>query len=101
MKVKCPKCKNEFTPDKNQTKILTYAIEKKQPLLFLDCIICKQLIPINPNDLLGEFIGTKETEAPIECPVCQQGKVVFVNSGEGFWGCGECGSIWKNKHDIH
>lgn len=99
MRVRCPHCQEIFEADPQQAKLLTYAIEKGQTLVMLDCPACYWHIPINPADLLShepqkDEPSEKPTAEPIKCPECSEGIMCYINDGhEKFWGCGECGYV--------
>ncbi len=101
MKIKCQKCQSIFEADKKQSKLLNHAISNGGKLIFIECPICYKGSCIDPFDLLDEKQKINQTSEIIECPICKDGIISYVDDGtERFWGCGECGNVWFSK-EIH
>ena len=101
MEIKCPNCFEIFVPNKKEEQKISNAIKKDQKFFITECIKCYQDIEINPCDLLN--INTPNEEKIIYCPICNDeiGVVCYVkDETEEFYGCGECGNIWKSKSEI-
>ena len=64
-----------------------------------DCTKCYKNIPINPCDLLSEIVP--DEEEIFYCPICKDWTISYIkDETEEFYGCGECGNIWKNIDEI-
>lgn len=102
MKVKCQKCQEVFDTDEKQSRILEDAILKnKKKLIFLECPICCKDSYVDPFNLLNEQDEKKITDEVIECPICHDGIISYIDDGkEKFWGCGECGNVWHSKDSL-
>jgi hypothetical protein len=91
-KITCKICKHNYVPKKQQAKFMAESREKGMKFVMLSCLRCGsgcsvQLVPDAP-----------EHEPPYRCPVAGcYGWVSHVQETprKSFWGCGECGSIWK------
>jgi uncharacterized Zn finger protein len=100
MEIKCFNCSKIFIPSKAEKIKISEAIKKEQKLFMAECTMCYQVVPINPCNLLQ--LIDKEEEEIIQCPICKDGLISFIkNETEEFYGCGECGNIWKNKNEIN
>lgn len=106
MIVRCPNCQKTFNANYEQKSLVESAIKKNMRLVFIKCPECYQNVPINPSDLLSK-VPQKDADKKdnnqevIECPICHDGVVCYIDDkDEQFWGCGECGNIWKTKDDL-
>ena len=106
MIIRCPNCQKTFNANYEQKSLVESAIKKNMRLVFIKCPECYQNVPINPSDLLSK-VPQKDADKKdnnqkvIECPICHDGVVCYIDDkDEQFWGCGECGTIWKTKDDL-
>ena len=100
MDVKCPNCLELFNPNEKDEILISEAIKRKQNFAMVECSKCYKDIPINPCDLLL-IINNKKNEEIIYCPKCKEGIITHImNETENFFGCGECGNIWKDINEI-
>jgi uncharacterized Zn finger protein len=99
MEIKCPNCLKIFNPNEKDEKFILEAIKKNQKLAFIECQECYKDVPVNPLNLLE--IENKPEDKIMDCPICKDGIIVHIkNETEDFYGCGECGNVWKNITDI-
>ena len=68
--------------------------------LMIECQSCGQYFSINPIESKLQEIKDEKT-SPLRCPVSRCcGWVSHIGrdkSEKGFWGCGECGSVWRSR----
>ncbi|WP_152601976.1 hypothetical protein [Burkholderia paludis] len=95
LSVKCNSCEKEFCPSSDLQKRMRKFINQGRGLIMLECPACHADIAWKPE--------SKRKDVPFRCPVSQcDGWVSYVDSFEegNFWGCGECGSIWRKKESL-
>lgn len=86
----CDHCKRVFELDAEQTARVDNAKSKGRHAIIVKCPHCK----------LSTFVQWAEAapkQPMLRCPISAcSGQVVQVKeSGQEYWGCGECGSKWK------
>lgn len=98
--VTCTKCNNSFEPTPEQNSLIEQIASKGGGLVMLNCEVCMKLFPYNaPTENIQEDdVG----ETPFLCPVPHCGGWVSYIDDETppFYGCGECGSVWKDKKSL-
>lgn len=104
MKLRCQNCQNEFDLSSEQERLISKSIKNGQTFLVLECPICSKHLALNPQSIEGNIQENTLKEELIFCPVGKCGgwvsHVKENGSGEDFWGCGECGSIWYEKKNL-
>jgi uncharacterized Zn finger protein len=98
MNIKCPHCNNNFIPDKKQAQFLIDAKVNAMSFIMLNCPNCKKSFPFNPTKLSDVLPG--QTEKPLRCPILGCTGLVSHIKEDSFYGCGECGSIWRDKKNL-
>lgn len=96
MKILCDVCKNKFELSLNQRDFINESIKKDMNFIMLQCNICMNSFPVNPKSL-DSNIDSEENK--LRCPV--EGCYGLVSKIDDFYGCGECGHVWKNKKILH
>ncbi|MEH0872581.1 hypothetical protein [Serratia liquefaciens] len=93
--VTCASCGEIFLPSQKLQKMMLKFISHGRGLVMMECPSCHSEIAWKP-------LGTKR-DVPFRCPISQCGgwvsQVDSFEDGE-FWGCGECGSIWRKKETL-
>ncbi len=98
MKIFCDKCKEWYEPDSEISASLQKAREAGARLLMIKCPLCGKTAPVSPQTLaLPEVVENEKFRCPIK--MCA-GYAVYVSEDGGFWGCGECGNVWRNSRDL-
>ena len=96
MKVECTNCERGFDATPSQSKLIERLTAAGAPLAMLECPHC------------GLFFGialrpSREEETPYRCPMSGcAGWVSYVTlkRRRPFYGCGECGCLWKTEADV-
>ena len=103
MNIRCPKCRKIFEANAQQESFVNQSSGKNMHLIFVECPCCYVDAPVNPMDLLlTKPSEDKQDEISIECPICVDGIVCYIEDeiDGSFYGCGECGNIWRKKEDL-
>ncbi len=94
MKIACPRCKANFDASPAQARLITSLKAKGAALAMVECTQCF-------FDFGLELTDQTEPDKPIRCPVKACGGWVSCVTLKGrtpFYGCGECGTIWKQAN---
>jgi len=98
MKLICTHCKQEFQVSPGKQKIYDEAKASGDLFVMLACEVCDRgfSIPLRPLD------PPPEGEENFRCPESRcTGIVSFIkDEDDDFWGCGECGSVWRSDEDF-
>ena len=103
--LRCANCGESFTPTDDGWRFIQEMAGKNSPLVMVKCTKCFEPMMCEPAAALrGETVtpddGGGGEEEPLRCPVPQCiGWVSEVEEDRGktFWGCGECGTVWRKK----
>ncbi|MES2821146.1 MAG: hypothetical protein V4812_19395 [Pseudomonadota bacterium] len=97
MKIICEFCNESFEPNKAQCDLIEKVRLKGAGLVMLECPHCYADLTIKSD------LGNDSNVPVYRCPVIGcTGWVSYAElDGEGScFGCGECGSIWKEKKNL-
>lgn len=92
MKISCDVCENNFYLSLDQREFINESIEKDMNFIMLQCKLCMNSFPINPKNI-SSSIDVEEKK--LRCPV--EGCYGLVSAVDDFYGCGECGHVWRDK----
>ncbi|MDR3322843.1 MAG: hypothetical protein LBS89_01390 [Zoogloeaceae bacterium] len=100
MKLFCDKCKCEFVPSPDQMEHLKNSQSKGMKFIMIACSLCGRSFPMNPMSTKSPDANKKIGDG-LRCP-CKtcSGIISYVEDATGFWGCGECGTVWFDKNDL-
>jgi hypothetical protein len=97
----CSLCerKNQLTPKERAEA--ERDLPKGKDIILATCPVCEagtvvQLLPPEPKN-------AKKNEQQYRCPISGcTGYAVYVTNfdPQPFWGCGECGSVWRQKDEL-
>jgi uncharacterized Zn finger protein len=98
MNITCKNCNEKFTPKGKLEKFINESLDKGMKFMMIECPKCGRNFPFKPAEM-EESIQV-ESEIPLRCPIhgCS-GLVAFIGE-ESFYGCGECGSVWKEQKNL-
>ena len=106
-RVRCSNCGKTFLPTGKSLEIIVDLAGKGASLAMIECAVCGITTNCNPLDIVP---GSQPSSTPqptfsdirFRCPTL--GCVAWVheiNDGEDvFWGCGECGDIWRGQQAL-
>lgn len=92
MKLECDVCHKCYVPDAAQEAFILDAAAKGMQFLMVTCGVCKQSFALDPQSLQAP--EADETVPQALCPV--QGCGGLVVAVDDFYGCGSCGSVWRD-----
>lgn len=93
---KCHLCEHEF--DAMETPFRKH-IERHERRGEAECPVrCPNCNKFTKTSLMNG--GGATTSGPYRCPVSRCVAWVSEVDGPGFWGCGECGSIWHEMDNL-
>jgi hypothetical protein len=94
--VSCTRCEQVFEPVGAAVKKVARTVKAGDRALSLVCPSCKSISMV--------LVGDTQAEPSLRCPVpACPGFVSFIEKSKksgAFWGCGECGSIWRDEKNL-
>jgi uncharacterized Zn finger protein len=92
MQVNCNICKHVFRPSDEQNAFIDRSRGKGMKFVMLKCPNC------GSHSSVSIVEEPPEPEVTYRCPVagCWGWVSEVDDGGDKFWGCGECGSIWRS-----
>lgn len=99
-KSECQSCHRPFVLSEGQASVVDAALKKGQIFIVIECPLCGMATTYVPHE--GASLVVEKEDPPYRCPVSHcAGWVSFVEEdASGFWGCGECGSIWRKEKNL-
>lgn len=95
--VTCVTCERGFDAEGLAAKKVARTVKAGGSALSLHCPFCEQVVMV--------LVSDAEQEALLRCPVpgCAGfvGLVPKKGKAPAFWGCGECGSIWRDVKNLY
>ena len=100
--VVCEECGKEFRPlETKHAEMVRRCAADGDKKLAIECPHCKDYSTLNPVAVVAGKGGAAVFTPTYRCPVSRcSGWVDYVDNEDDerpFWGCGECGSIWRKK----
>lgn len=92
MKLTCDLCQEQYEPDAVQMAFIDDAAAKGMRFLMVTCGVCEYSFPLDPQSLAAPV--AEEAVKPMPCPV--QGCGGLLVAMDDFYGCGSCGSVWRD-----
>lgn len=91
MHATCDLCKREFALSDVDLARVENGKVKGLHAIFVKCTHCE-------TSTVVQWAGKPTSTPPLRCPVSAcDGYVVYVtNDGPAYWGCGHCGSQWRD-----
>lgn len=100
MNVICLNCKRQFNLDSTQIELVEKLKSRAASLVMLNCRLCKQTFPANPQNLEGEMNTRQELTWRSPISGCH-GYVSFIEDDQKtFYGCGESGEVWFSEESF-
>jgi hypothetical protein len=97
----CENCRRDFLLSGEEARRVSAMLAKQMAFIMVECPLCRLGTQYCPT---GSTINASKGEepAPYRCPVSHcAGWVSFINDAPaGFWGCGECGSFWRDSNNF-
>ena len=99
MKVKCDNCRREFMPSDEQSQLIERSKAKDMQFIFIECPRCGigSAVILKKGQELPNVTPTVVQSPDVQAgfPISQEEK-----RQKPFWGCGECGSIWRKLENL-
>ena len=99
MKLTCKNCNKEYELSQEDESFIQKAKRNNMTFAILNCKLCGSSFPINPQHIEKPFIKDEVENQFLRCPT--QGCYGFVVKINDIYGCGECGNVWNNMHEVY
>ena len=103
-KVRCQECGQLFVAHEDEGESLEIFGKAGDTELFIECTVCNTYTACNPSAIIAgvddPVVKHSSAEVPLRCPIARcDGWVSYVeeSSTSSFWGCGECGNVWRTR----
>lgn len=99
IKSECQTCHRTFTLSNQQAILVTDMLKRNLNFIMIECPLCGLATNYKAeNETMQKLIQP----SPYRCPVSHcSGWVEFIDeNSSGFFGCGECGSMWYEEKNL-